>query len=414
MNFFEFLIGFRFTLTGKHDRFVSFVSALSMLGIALGVAALLTVLSVMTGFQNQLRERILGVASHLEIAHQSGKIDEWQTLAAPFLAHPQVLAAAPNVQQQALLVQGAKSQGALVRGILPEYEKEVNAVADYLETGDADALTAGSYNIFLGAGLARKLGARPGDNIMLVAPKGRLLAAGFLPRLRRLKVAGIFRAGVHQYDSALAYMHMQDAQRIYQLDNAVTSLRLRLDDVINAPQIRAELSKNRPPGIILYDWTTSHGNLFRALALEKRAMFVILTLIVMVAAFNIVSALVTMVRNKRGEIAILRAMGANSGNITRIFLLQGMFIGGGGMLLGLLMGLPLAFHVGKIVSWIEKQFGTPLFPGDVYQLGNLPSEVVLSDVCIVAITAFCIALAAAAVPAWRSGKLQPAESLRHE
>lgn len=414
MRYYEFFIGLRFTLAGKHDRFVSFVSALSMAGIALGVAALLTVLAVMTGFQNQLRERILGVAAHLEAVGADGGIDDWRAAADFYLRHPSVAAAAPNIQEQGLLVNGENVRGALVHGVEPEYEKQVNDVAKHLRRGEFSDLTPGSYKMFLGDSLARNLRVEPGDAVMLLAPKGRLTAAGLLPRVRRFEVAGIFDAGVHQFDSSLAYIHLQDAQRVYRLGDSVTSVRLKLDDIINAPLLRRELSEDDPPGIHLYDWTTSHGALFRALALEKRAMFVILTLIVMVAAFNIVSALVTMVRNKRGEIAILRAMGAGGGGITRIFLLQGMLIGGGGVATGLAAGLPLAANVGEVVAWLEDKLNYSLFPGNIYQLGKLPSEIVASDVLLVAATAFIISLAAAAYPAWRGGRLPPAESLRHE
>ncbi|MBE8158807.1 MAG: lipoprotein-releasing ABC transporter permease subunit [Betaproteobacteria bacterium] len=413
MRYFEFFVGLRFTLTGKHDRFVSFVSMLSMLGIALGVAALLTVLAVMTGFQTQLRARILNVASHMEAVGAAGGIADWQKTAAVYTKHPQVLAAAPNIQEQGLLAKGGRARGALVHGILPAYEPGVNEVGTYLQSGALNDLTPGGYKIFLGDVLAQKLGATLGDKIALLAPQGRLTAAGFLPRLRRFEVAGIFHAGVHQFDSSLAYIHLQDAQRLYRRGDSVSSVRLKLDDVINAPRLRLEL-QDAASDVVLYDWTNSHGELFRALALEKRAMFVILTLIVMVASFNIVSALVTMVRNKRPEIAILRAMGADGGGIMQIFLLQGMLIGGGGVVLGLLAGLPLAKNAGAIVAWVEEQFGHSLFPGNIYQLGRLPSEIILSDVLVVSATAFCIALAAAVYPAWRGGRLSPAEALRHE
>lgn len=413
MKFYEFFIGLRFTLTGKHDRFVSFVSVLSMLGISLGVAALLTVLAVMTGFQNQLRERILGVAAHMEAVGNDGVAD-WRTTADTYLQHPSVIAAAPNIQEQALLTSGEHARGALVHGILPMHEETVNEVAKHLRSGSLSDLLPGEYNIFLGSVLARNLRVKPGDDIALLAPKGRLTAAGLLPRMRRFRVAGIFHADVHQFDSSLAYVHLQDAQRVYRLGDSVSSVRLKLDDILNAPRLRDELTELNPPGIRLYDWTNSHGALFRALALEKRAMFVILTLIVTVASFNIVSALVTMVRNKRGEIAILRAMGADGGGITRIFLLQGMLIGGGGVIVGLAAGIPLAANVGGIVAWLEAKLDYALFPGHIYQLGELPSDIVISDVLLVAATAFVISLAAAAWPAWRSGRLSPAESLRHE
>ena len=267
--------------------------------------------------------------------------------------------------------------------------------------------------MILGERLAGKLRVKNGDKLILIAPKGRSTIAGLLPRLRQFHVKGVFSSNVHQYDSALVYIHLNDARRVFRLGDKVTSLRLKLADLFDAPRLQKELGGVRKD-VFLYDWTTSNGSLFRALALEKRAMFIVLTLIVAVAAFNIVSALVTMVRNKRGDIAILRAMGATGGAITRAFLLQGMLIGGMGVLAGLGAGIALAVNIGKIVGWLEKKFEFDIFPGDVYQLGELPSRVVSSDIVIVAVTAFLLSLAATAYPAWRSGRLLPAESLRHE
>ena len=411
---YETFIGIRHTLAGRHDRFVSFVSLVSALGIALGVAALLVVLSVMTGFQNELRARILSVASHLEALAPGDGISDWQTTAEELLAHPDALAAAPNISEQALLVRGQVVRGAAVKGILPEEEVKVSDLEKHTITGHPNLLLPGKFNLMLGEGLALRLGARPGDSVMLVAPRGRLTAAGLLPRLRRFHVVAVFNSGVHQYDANLAYIHLDDARKIYRLpDDAVSSVRLKLRDILSAPRVRAELQEIRPD-LVLHDWTSSHGNLFRALALEKRVMFVILALIIAVAAFNIVSALVTAVRNKRPDIAILRAMGASSGGVARIFLLQGMLIGCGGLLIGLAAGLPLAANAGAIVGLIEKMFGHALFPGDIYQLGELPSQIVATDVAVVCVSAFMLSLAAAAYPAWRASRLSPAESLRHE
>ena len=411
---YETFIGIRHTLAGRHDRFVSFVSLVSALGIALGVAALLVVLSVMTGFQNELRARILSVASHLEALAPGDGISDWQTAAAELLAHPDALAAAPNISEQALLVRGQVVRGAAVKGILPEEEVKVSDLEKHTITGNPNLLLPGKFNLMLGEGLALRLGARPGDSVMLVAPRGRLTAAGLLPRLRRFQVVAVFNSGVHQYDANLAYIHLDDARKIYRLpDGAVSSIRLKLRDILSAPRVRAELQEIRPD-LVLHDWTSSHGNLFRALALEKRVMFVILALIIAVAAFNIVSALVTAVRNKRPDIAILRAMGASSGGVARIFLLQGMLIGCGGLLIGLAAGLPLAANAGAIVGLIEKMFGHALFPGDIYQLGELPSQIIATDVAVVCVSAFMLSLAAAAYPAWRASRLSPAESLRHE
>ena len=410
---YELFIGMRHTLAGRHDRFVSFVSLVSALGIALGVAALLVVLSVMTGFQNELRARILSVASHLEAVSSTG-IPDWQEVAENLLAHPDALAAAPNISEQALLVREQTVRGAAVKGILPEEESKVSDLEKHIIAGNIRDLQPGQFNILLGEGLADRLGVLPGDAVMLVAPRGRLTAAGLLPRLRQFQVAAVFNSGVHEYDANLAYIHLDDARKIYRLPpDSVSSVRLKLRDLLEAPRIREELSSIRPE-LYLYDWTSSHGNLFRALALEKRVMFVILALIIAVAAFNIVSALVTAVRNKRADIAILRAMGASSGGVARIFLLQGMFVGCGGLIIGLAAGLPLAANAGAIVGVIEKMFGHALFPGDVYQLGELPSEIVALDVVVVCVSAFVLSLAAAAYPAWRASRLSPAESLRHE
>ena len=411
---YELFIGMRHTLAGRHDRFVSFVSLVSALGIALGVAALLVVLSVMTGFQNELRAKILSVASHLEALSPGDGIADWRSVSADLLRHPDALAAAPNISEQALLVRGETVRGAAVKGILPSEEAKVSDLEKHAALGNPGDLRAGAFNVMLGERLAQRLGVQIGDAVMLVAPRGRLTAAGFLPRIRRFEVAAVFNSGVHEYDANLAYIHLDDARKIYRLPpDSVSSVRLKLRDLLDAPKVRGELSAVRPD-LVFYDWTTSHGNLFRALALEKRVMFVILTLIVAVAAFNIVSALVTAVRNKRPDIAILRAMGASSGGIARIFLLQGMFVGCGGLLMGLAAGLPLAANAGAIVGRIEKMFGHALFPGDVYQLGELPSRIVAADVAVVCAAAFFLSLAAAVYPAWRAARLSPAESLRHE
>ena len=411
---YEFFIGLRHTLAGRRDRFVSFVSLLSALGVALGVAALLVVLSVMTGFQNELRARILSVASHLEAASPTSAIPDWRAVADDLLRHPDAVAAAPNISEQALLVRGNTVRGAAVKGILPEEEVKVSDLATHSAPGSLSDLRSGAFRIILGSGLADRLGATVGGRVMLVAPRGRLTAAGLLPRLRQFEVAAIFHSGVYEYDGNLAYIHLDDARRIYRLaPGAVSSVRFKLRDLLEAPRVTRELRESRPD-LFLYDWTSSHGALFRALALEKRVMFVILVLIVAVAAFNIVSALVTAVRNKRGDIAILRAMGATGGGVARMFLVQGALVGCGGVVIGLAAGLPLAANAGAIVGRVEKMFGASLFPGNVYQLGELPSEIVASDVALVSVVAFALCIAAAVYPAWRASKLSPAESLRHE
>lgn len=410
---YEILIGLRYTLTGKHDRFVSFVSLMSAAGIALGVAALVVIISVMSGFHKELRGRILSVASHLEaLSPTDGGFADWKQLRDEYLRHPEVAAAAPGVHEQGLLINGKHSQGALVRGIFPALENDVSDLADYTQEGDLAALTAGSFAVALGKRLAKNLQVGLNDDVLLIAPKGRLTAAGFYPRLRRLKVAAIFSSGLYQYDNGLAFMHIEDAQSIYRL-NGATSIRLQIRDVMRAPLLRSQLSAARPD-IPLYDWTTSHGGLFRALVVEKRAMFIILTLIIAVAAFNIVSALVTMVRNKRGDIAILRAMGATSGAIARVFLVQGLLIGVVGTVAGVCIGVPVALNVGDIVQWLENAFGRSFFPGSVYHLEKLPSIVSAEETLLVAAVALLLSLLATAYPAWYGSRLRPADSLRYE
>ena len=410
---FEFFVGLRYALSGRRDRFVSFVSLLSALGIALGVAALLVVLAVMSGFQHELRARILSVASHLEAVSTGDGFKDWRAVAEDYLNDEQITAAAPSVQEQGLLVAGNIVKGALVRGIVPAEESKTSEIKSQMRRGELSSLQAGEYGIILGARLAAELRKDIGDNILLVAPRGRFTAAGLLPRLRRFNIVGVFASDVYQYDAGLAYIHLTDAQKVYRTNGRVTSVRMKTADIFAAPLLREKLSPLRDD-VYLHDWTTSHGSLFRALALEKRVMFIILTLIIAVAAFNIVSALVTMSRNKRGDIAILRAMGAGGGAITRIFLLQGAMIGGAGTLAGVVFGLPLAANAGKIVGVLEKWFDSSLFPGDIYQLGGLPSRIIAADVLTVSAAAFLLSLAAAAWPAWRSGAQSPADSLRHE
>ena len=410
---YELRIGMRYAFTARSDKFVSFVSLMSAAGIALGVAALIVVLAVMNGFHHELRQRILSVASHLEaVATDPAGFAEWQPVADAYLSSPQIKAAAPNIQKQGLLVAGRQTQGALVRGIVPAAERTVSRLAGYIVAGDLADLQPGNYGVLLGGQLAQRLRLKVGDNVMLLAPQGKITAAGFYPRMRRLRVVGLFESGLHQYDNGMAYMHMQDAQTLYHLRGA-TSIRLAVEDLLAAPRLRDALAPLRQDAY-LYDWTSSHGGLFRALVFEKKVMFIILTLIIAVAAFNIVSALVTMVRGKRGDIGILRAMGATGGGITRIFLCQGVVVGVAGTLVGVLAGVPLAIYAGDIVFYVESALGTDLFPGSVYHLERLPSRPSAADAMVVAAVAFVLSLLAAAVPAWHSGRMLPAEALRYE
>ena len=419
---YEILIGLRYTLAGRGDRFVTFVSVASMLGIMLGVATLIVVLAVMTGFQRELRERILAVASHLEVvALDDAAFVDWRRPAEQYLEHPQVLAAAPNISAQALITRGARARGAFVKGVLPAEERKVGAWSAFDNADSAAAehpaavmekLTPGGYGVVLGATLAERLKVGVGDIVVLISPEGRASAIGVLPRLRRFTVAGLFDSGLFEYDANFAYIHFEDARALFAAAGA-TSIRLRLADLFAAPAVARDVADLRADAA-LYDWTRSHQGLFRALAVEKRVMFIILSLIVAVAAFNIVSALVTMIRNKRPDIAILRAMGATTGGIVRLFFLQGIVIGGAGAILGVALGVPLAWNAGRIVLFLESNLGLSLFPGDVYQLGALPSRVLPGEAAGAALFAFLTAALAALAPSWRAARYPPAEALRHD
>ena len=407
------LIGLRYTMTGRNDRFVSFVSLMSTLGIALGVASLIIVLSVMSGFHNELRARILSAASHLEALSLNPKgFTDWQSISDDFLQHNDIIAASPNIQQQGLFTIGNKARGSIIRGIIPQQETQVSDISEFIRTGSLDSLKAGDFNVILGKQLAARLHVKIGDEINLIAPQGQITAAGFYPRIRRTKVGGTFASGLYQFDEGLAYMHIDDVRAIYRL-NGPTSVRLKLRDLMQAPAIKESLKGKRSEAV-LYDWTTSHGGLFQVLVLEKRVMFIILTLIIAVAAFNIVSALVTMVRNKRGDIAILRAMGATSGAIAQIFLFQGLFIGVAGSILGVLIGYPIAINAGDILEWLENAFDARLFPSSVFQLEKLPSIFSPEEAAIVITTTMVLALLATVYPAWYGSRLRPADALRHE
>lgn len=409
----EFRLGLRYALTGKHDKFVSFVSLMSALGIALGTAALIVVLAVMAGVHKELRGRILSVASHLEaIAQNENGFADWNAVSQQFKQHRHVIGSAPQVQKQALLLNGRESQGAVVRGILPAEEKNVSQLHNFIIEGSLDNIQAGSFKIMLGVQLARRLKAGVGDKVRLVAPQGVLSAAGFYPRMRQMEVGAIFKADLYQYDAGIAYIHLADAKNLYQLQGA-NVIRLKLNDVFTAPQVHREL-KEKSKDVYLYDWTTSHSGLFQALVLEKRMMFIVLTLIIAVAAFNIISALVTIVRNKRGNIAIMRAFGATGGTIVRVFLFQGLVIGVTGILLGLLLGLPLAKNAGAIINWFEQQMGVEIFPASIYHFSTMPSIIHPSDVTMVVGVAFILTLFATIPPSWQGGRTNIVEALRHE
>jgi lipoprotein-releasing system permease protein len=411
---YELRIGLRYTRAKRRNHFISFISMTSMAGIALGIMALIVVLSVMNGFQQELRARILGVAAHLEITGGDGRLEGWPELARQVARHPEVRGSAPYVNAQALLAAGSETKGSLVRGLLPEEEGQVAEFDQKMLVGRLADLKAGAWGLILGADLATALGVNKGDKVAVIAPQGVVTPAGMVPRIRQFTVVGIFRMGMYEYDSGLALMHLADAQKLYRLGEAVTGLRVKLADMERAPWVTRELARTLRGDYYLSDWTMSHTNFFQAVQIEKRMMFIILTLIVAVAAFNIVSTLVMAVTDKQADIAILRTLGASPGSIMAVFMVQGSLIGVIGTLLGIAAGVSLAVNVETLVPWIEHALGMNLFPADVYYISKLPAKLEWGDVWTIAGVALSLAFLATLYPSWRAAQVQPAEALRYE
>ncbi len=415
---YELLIGLRYTRAqpreGAGNRFISFIALISMLGLALGVAALIVVLSVMNGFQKELRERILGVVSHIQVSGGSGELEDWGKTLQGVARHPRVRAAAPYVQAQGMLSFDGQVRGMMVRGILPEAEDKVADFARYMKAGKLDALRPGEFGMVLGSELARALRVRQGDKITLLAPQGMVTPAAILPRIKQFRVVGIFEAGMFEFDSGLALVHLDDAQKLYRMDGRVSGMRLKVDDLFAAPQIGRELMRYLDGDIWISDWTRSHANFFRAVEIEKRMMFLILLLIVAVAAFNIVSTLVMAVQDKRADIAILRTLGASPRSIMGIFVVQGTLIGVVGLLAGIAGGVALALNIDVVVPALERALGLQFLAKDVYYISDLPSDLHWSDVWTIGGVSFVLTLLATLYPSWRASRTQPAEALRYE
>jgi lipoprotein-releasing system permease protein len=410
----QLFIGLRYTRAKRRNHFISFISLTSMVGIALGVTALITVLSVMNGFENELRQRILGMTSHATISSYGEQLTGWDQLAAIADRHPHVIGSAPYIQKEGMLIHGQQVNGSIIRGVLPEEEPNVSEVAAKMVTGTLHDLQDGEYRIILGIDLARILGVMVGDKVTLVTPSADITLAGVMPRLKRFTVSGIFDVGMYEYDSALAIVHIADARRLFRMGEGVSGLRLKLDDLFLAPFVSRELAAAIPGIYQVRDWTQHHANFFRAIKTEKTVMFVILLLIVAVAAFNIVSTLVMVVTDKTTDIAILRTLGATPRSILGIFMVQGTVIGFVGTLLGLIGGVILALNVESIVPAIESLFGVQFLPADVYYISDLPSELHWEDVFKITGISFLISTVATLYPAWRASRTQPAESLRYE
>ena len=411
---YELFIGLRYTRAKRRNHFISFISLISMCGIALGVAALIVVLSVMNGFQKELRTRILGVASHVQVSGAEGELAAWQQVAEQASKHKQVQAAAPYVAAQGMLSFDQTVRGTLVRGVLPDAEERVADFNRHMRNGSMQLLQPGEFGVILGAELARALRVFIGDKVTLIAPQGLVTPAAILPRLKQFKVVGIFEAGMYEYDSGLALIHLADAQALYRMEDRVSGVRLKLDDLFAAPRVARELLSVIEGDVYIADWTRSHANFFRAVQIEKNVMFIILLLIVAVAAFNIVSTLVMAVTDKESDIAILRTLGASPGSIMQVFIVQGALIGVIGLALGLVGGVALALNIDVVVPAIERLFNTQFLAKEVYYISELPSDLQWRDVGIIAAVSFALTLLATLYPSWRASRVNPAEALRYE
>jgi lipoprotein-releasing system permease protein len=416
---YELFIGLRYTRAKRKNHFISFISLTSMIGIALGVAALIVVLSVMNGFQAELRTRILGVASHLEITGTNNQLGNWQTLAqqvSQFKSQGQaeVIASAPYVMAQGMLSYGQAVQGALVRGVLPAEENKVADLGKNMKVGSLSDLRAGEFGVVLGADLAHLLGVTIGEKVVLMAPQGQFTPTGVVPRIKQFKVVGLFQIGMYEYDAGLALIHMEDAAKLYRMGENVSGLRLKLNDLFDAPAMSAKLAQKLDGNYFVTDWTQQHANFFKAVQLEKKVMFIILTLIVAVAAFNIVSTLVMAVTDKRADIAIMRTFGASPRSIMGIFMVQGALIGMIGTLVGAVVGVVIALNIDTIIPFIESLFKVQFLAKDVYYISDLPSKLEWSDVITIVVMSFILSLLATLYPSYKASTINPAEALRYE
>jgi lipoprotein-releasing system permease protein len=411
---YELLIGRRYLHSGRGNRFISFISTMSMLGVAIGVAVLIVVLSVMNGFEQELRGRILSLTSHAAIRPLRAGLSAWQATAEKLRDHKEVVATAPYVEGQALLLAGSKSSGALVTGVLPEQESKVSAVTREVVSGSFDNLAAGGFGIILGAELAKALGVAPGDSVVVVTSLRTITPIGIMPRTRTFKVVGIFDAGMYEFDRNLAYVHIEDAARLYRLGNDVTGLRIQLVDMFQAPRVVRDLALSLGGGYYVDDWTRRHANLFRSIQLTKSVLFLILLLVVGVAAFNIVSTLVMVVKDKQADIAILRTTGASPRSILAIFVTQGTTIGVIGTLAGVLLGVLISMNLESLIHALEALLGVQFMDAKVYNMSDLPARVQWSDVLQISLTALGLCGLSTIYPSWRAARTQPARALRHE
>jgi lipoprotein-releasing system permease protein len=410
----ELFIGLRYTRAKRRNHFISFISLASILGIAVGVLVLITVLSVMNGFTKELRDSILGMVSHATISSlDNGGVANWQKTVSTAEAAAHVLGAAPYVEREAMLQHGDRVSGVVIRGVMPEQESKVSEIGKKMVAGKIEDLKAGSWGIVLGRELAMSLGVEVGDSVIVVAPEFRATPLGAIPRTRRFNVVGIFEAGFQEYDSGLAVMQMDDAERLYQLDGP-TGVRLKLDDMFVAWDVAQDLTDKLGHLYRVQDWRQGHANFFRAIAMEKMVMSIILSLIMAVAVFNLVSALVMLVNDKQADIAILRTLGISPGSIMGVFMVQGMLVGVFGILLGVLGGVALSLNLAALAKWVEHLFGVEFLSADIYYISEVPSDLHWNDVGWIALVALIFCLLATLYPAWRAARTHPAEALRYE
>jgi lipoprotein-releasing system permease protein len=406
-------IGLRYLRAKRRNGFISFISLASILGIVIGTMALITTIAVMSGFQDELRNRILAMVAHATVEGLDGTLQEWPKAIELSRSDPRVLGAAPYVEREAML-QGARVQGAMLRGVLPEQEPKVSEIAGKMRHGDLNALKPGAFNIILGRELALFLGVGIGDKVTVYVPEFSTTPVGVLPKMRRFTVSGIFEVGAQEYDFGLAIIHLQDAQKLTRLGDGVTGVRLKLTDIWDAWPVARSLADRMDGMYRVRDWTRDHENFFRSLKMEKTVMFILLSLVIAIAAFNLVSSLVMLVQDKQADIAILRTLGLAPGALMRIFVVQGMVIGVVGIALGVAGGVALSVNLSHVVKFVERLTGSELMPADVYYISGVPTVVEASDVAMVTGVAFVMCLLATLYPAWRASKVDPAEALRHE
>jgi len=409
------MIGSRYSRAKRRNGFISFISAISIMGVAIGVWVLISVISIMNGFGNELRGRILDVAPHVSITGQGNLLDDWRALTGMVDANSEVAGRAPYIYAQGLLTLSGAVTGSLVKGVLPEEESKVSDIAENMDVGRFELLQKGKYNVVLGRGLAAKVGAGVGDKVTFISPQGQSTPAGLMPRLRRFTVVGIFGGiGPDEFDSALAYIHMADAAKLYKTKGSVSGLRIKLKDPFEARQVSAQLADDLQYRFYVDNWTTQHKSFFRALEVERRMVFITLFLIVAIAAFNIVSTLIMVVTDKRADIAILRTLGLSPAKVMGIFFVQGVTSGVVGTIVGAIAGVLTALNLANIIAFIERQIGFELLPASVYIVTDFPAELRWDDVWVIVATSITISMLATLYPAWRASKTQPAEALRYE